>query len=52
MAEAIGKVHTISQAACYDAAERRFSKQRMIERYFDLYRRILREGPSCCASSR
>jgi glycosyltransferase involved in cell wall biosynthesis len=52
MAAAIGKVHTISQTACHEAAERRFSKQRMIERYFDLYRTILKEGPICCASSR
>lgn len=49
MAEAIGKVHAISPAACHEAAERRFSKERMIEQYFDLYRRILKEGPMCGA---
>ena len=49
MAEAIRKVDTISPAACIEAAERRFSKKRMIERYFDLYRRILQEGPRCSA---
>jgi glycosyltransferase involved in cell wall biosynthesis len=52
MAEAIGKVHTISRAACHDAAERRFSKEKMIERYFDLYRTILSKGPNTSASSR
>lgn len=45
MAEAIGKVGAISRATCHQVAQRRFSKRRMIERYFDLYRRILREGP-------
>ncbi|WP_109486593.1 glycosyltransferase [Occallatibacter savannae] len=44
MAEAIGKVDAISPTACHEAAERRFSKRRMVERYFDLYRRILQEG--------
>ena len=46
MVEAIGKVHTISRAACHDAAKRRFSKQRMIEQYFKLYNEIINEGPS------
>jgi glycosyltransferase involved in cell wall biosynthesis len=50
MAEAIGKVDTISPAVCHEAAKRRFSKERMIERYFDLYRKILSEGPRCSAS--
>lgn len=49
MAEAIGKVDAISPAACREAAETRFSQRRMIERYFDLYRRILAERPRCCA---
>jgi len=49
MADAIKKVDAISPAACREAAERRFSQQRMIERYFDLYRRILAERPRCCA---
>ena len=44
MAEAIGKVDAISPAACHKAAQRRFSKDRMIRRYFDLYRGILQEG--------
>jgi glycosyltransferase involved in cell wall biosynthesis len=51
MAQAIEKVHRISPAACRDAAQRRFSKRRMIERYFDLYRTILREGSTSSASS-
>lgn len=40
MAEAMGKVHTLSPAACRKTAERRFSKERMIEGYFELYRKI------------
>lgn len=51
MAEAIGKVHTISRTACRETAERRFSKRSMIERYFNLYRTILEEGPRRSASS-
>jgi glycosyltransferase involved in cell wall biosynthesis len=50
MAEAIGKVDTISPEACREAAERRFSKHRMVERYFDLYRRIQQEGAQCSAA--
>ena len=50
MAEAIGKVDTLSPAICHEAAKRCFSKERMIERYFDLYRKILSEGPRCSAS--
>jgi glycosyltransferase involved in cell wall biosynthesis len=50
MAEAIGKVDTISPEACHAAAVRRFSKQRMVERYFDLYRKILQEGSRCSAA--
>jgi len=52
MAEAMGKVHSISPAACHRAAKRRFSKQRMIEQYFGLYRTILREGPPRSAFTR
>jgi CelD/BcsL family acetyltransferase involved in cellulose biosynthesis/glycosyltransferase involved in cell wall biosynthesis len=43
MAAAIRKVDAISPDACHDAAERRFSKERMIARYFDLYRSIIQE---------
>lgn len=50
MAEAIKKLDRISPAACHEAADRRFSKQRMIERYFDLYRNILQERSSCIAA--
>ena len=52
MAKAIGLVHTISSETCRKTAQRRFSKQRMIRQYFDLYRRILREGPRPRASCR
>lgn len=51
MARAIGKVDTISSAICHEVAERRFSKKRMIERYFELYRTILNEGPRRSVSS-
>ncbi|HLJ77135.1 MAG TPA: glycosyltransferase [Acidobacteriaceae bacterium] len=37
MAEAIGKVDTISRSRCRAAAERRFSKQRMVRQYLGLY---------------
>ena len=49
MADAIRKVDAISPAACREAAEKRFSRRRMIERYFELYRRILAERSSRCA---
>jgi glycosyltransferase involved in cell wall biosynthesis len=51
MAKAIGLAHTISPAACRNAAQRRFSKQRMIRQYFDTYQRILNEGHRPRASS-
>ena len=50
MAKAIHEVRTISPQACHDAARTRFSKQRMIDEYFNLYSSILREGPKCSAS--
>jgi glycosyltransferase involved in cell wall biosynthesis len=50
MAKAIGKIDTISSTICHQVAERRFSKKRMIERYFELYRTILREGTRRSAS--
>jgi len=37
MAEAIGKLHTIAPEACRDYAERHFSKERMVRKYFGLY---------------
>lgn len=37
MAEAIGKVDSLSRARCRAAAERRFSKQRMVQEYLGLY---------------
>lgn len=41
MAAAIRKVHTISPQVCRATAERRFSRNRMVEEYFDLYRRLI-----------
>lgn len=43
MAEAIRKLPAISPEACRRAAERRFPQERMVEKYFDLYRAMLRE---------
>ncbi len=37
MAGAMGQVHTLSSEACRRAAEQRFSKERMVQRYFDQY---------------
>jgi glycosyltransferase involved in cell wall biosynthesis len=41
MAEAIRKVHTITSEACRRAAERRFSKERMVRGYFERYGALL-----------
>ena len=49
MAEAIGQVHTLSPSACRKAAELRFSKERMIEGYFDLYRKMAANKERLCA---
>jgi glycosyltransferase involved in cell wall biosynthesis len=43
MAQAIRGVDEISPEACRRAAERRFPKERMVEKYFDLYRALVRE---------
>lgn len=37
MAEAIGKINTLSRAACREAAVRRFSRERMVREYVGLY---------------
>lgn len=37
MAEAIREAHTISAQACRETAERRFTRERMVKRYFELY---------------
>ena len=54
MAEAIGKVGAISSQACRQAAERRFSRVRMIERYFGLYQKVIQEsrGPVQLSATR
>jgi glycosyltransferase involved in cell wall biosynthesis len=41
MVEAIHRVHTINQEVCRAAARRRFSKERMVAQYFDLYAELL-----------
>lgn len=41
MAEAIRNVDRISHEACRDAAEQRFSRDRMVRLYFDLYSALL-----------
>ena len=38
MAAAIVRVHTLSPGACRQAAERRFSRERMVDGYFELYK--------------
>ena len=42
MAAAIRRVHEISPAACRATAERRFSRDRMVREYFDLYAAMVR----------
>jgi glycosyltransferase involved in cell wall biosynthesis len=53
MAEAIRSVHTLSPKACREAAERRFSKARMVRQYFELYNSLLQraEGQALCATA-
>jgi glycosyltransferase involved in cell wall biosynthesis len=41
MAQAIRKVDAISPRVCWEAANRRFSKERMVQQYFRLYRNLL-----------
>jgi glycosyltransferase involved in cell wall biosynthesis len=41
MAEAIRNAHQISHQACRTAAEQRFSRERMVRHYFDLYGALL-----------
>lgn len=42
MAAAIRNVHTINPNVCRAAAQRRFSRERMVRDYFDLYRKLIR----------
>jgi glycosyltransferase involved in cell wall biosynthesis len=41
MAAAIHRVHTIHREACRATAAQRFSKQRMVEQYFQLYQKMI-----------
>jgi len=43
MAEAIRNVDRISPEVCRRTAERRFRKECMVDKYFDLYRAMVRE---------
>lgn len=45
MAAAIRRVHLISPSACRAAAQRRFSAQRMVRRYLDLYQAVAQHQP-------
>lgn len=45
MAEALRRVHQLSSGACRAAAQRRFSANRMIRRYFDLYEAVAGRQP-------
>jgi glycosyltransferase involved in cell wall biosynthesis len=53
MADAMHNVHTISPEACRAAAERRFSKERMVREYFELYNSLLQraDGQVECATA-
>jgi len=42
MAAAIRKAHTIDPEVCRSTARRRFSRERMVRHYFDLYRQLTR----------
>jgi len=42
MAEAIGKVDRISREECRSEAKLRFARERMIDSYFEMYRRLLK----------
>ncbi|HET9086794.1 MAG TPA: glycosyltransferase, partial [Acidobacteriaceae bacterium] len=46
MADALGKVHTLSSQACRHAAEQRFSSERMVREYLQMYESILYEQNS------
>jgi glycosyltransferase involved in cell wall biosynthesis len=45
MAQAIRNVHTISSEACRNAAEQRFSRERMVQDYFRLFESLLEKQP-------
>ncbi len=49
MAAAIAQMHTLSPAACRLAAERRFSRERMVARYFELYEAMQHPDRRCYA---
>lgn len=44
MAEAIREIHKIRPEACREAAERRFSGERMLQQYFELYGLLVASG--------
>jgi len=44
MAEAMAAVGSLDPALCRATAQRRFSLDAMIERYFDVYKRLAAEG--------
>lgn len=45
MAEAMSRVHLLSPSVCRATARRRFGADRMIHRYFDLYRAVAQRQP-------
>ena len=49
MAAAIRAAGTLDPEACRRAARERFSLRRMVERYFDIYRRLARGEQPCAA---
>ncbi|MBZ0157307.1 MAG: glycosyltransferase family 4 protein [Alphaproteobacteria bacterium] len=55
MAEAIGAVSSLSPAVCRDTARERFSSERMLRNYLEVYGRIVEHGITpgallCCGS--
>ncbi|MEI7449439.1 MAG: glycosyltransferase [Desulfomonile sp.] len=41
--DAVKRIHTISRPACREVAEKRFSKDRMVDDYLNVYNRIVEE---------
>lgn len=44
MADAIGQAHSLDRAVCRQAAKERFSNDRMLEKYFAVYERLVSES--------
>ena len=51
MAEAMVAVESLDPALCHATAQRRFALDAMLERYFDVYQRLVAGGDQCMARS-